>query len=808
MAFAITSPATANISDNQTSLSVSWSGASIGTNWYVTLYLRINGITVASWQGVATATGTQTLAVSANVQALYNAAKGSSRTGAVSVYAENWVDGIPYTINSASKTGGTLTINYRISDLNLSEPLNSNIWNMDNIAGNLLSSSWSRTNSAFFARLKGYVNDVLVFNRYGFGTNSGTDVISLGYKDAIIAAMSGVSPASFRLDIVTQFDDGTADYEDLSYTASEVSGNYTRRSIGSTSSVTNSFYTLSTIAINNCTLSDATNTIPYTLTAFGSYAHTVKLFLRVGLLDTLIRTENLVAGVTSGNFSIGTTERSLILNAMPSTTTATIWAEVTTASYGSTNSQNVANTLTLDVSYKPTIGSVTWAEAMAYVKTALGYTTGTPFFLTAKSKIAFTVPVTNAIGATTAYIRVQFAGTDTSQASSPLTTDFLINSGSLAAMIIVTDSRGRSSTLTTALIVVRAYSYPIVSKFEVYRAISASGAYDPLGTFLRSIVQGSAFSVKALDGTTEKNWVKYKIDYRIKATGPFSNNTAFVSGGLTFGELTTSGVSSFLTINVYDVRIRVFDAFYDLDGNASTLEDTDDYAEGITILPYGEVSMMLGKKKMSVGKVHSGVGTVDLAEDSSGISVNADGIIQTNKQLKSSITSGTPPIVVTSPTKVQILNVEQVDGYDAGNASGNIPVSNGTLNTNLNADMLDGLQGVDLQDIVSYGSSGTNWWTKYKDGTLIKHGYFSVALNCGTARGGLYQTPDQTSTYDTTVPFTTRPVVTMSANNPSGYYSWFCLLTYSTTQWKWALFQPFALNTTFEVHYHAIGRWN
>src|SRR3990172_5620442 len=36
------------------------------------------------------------------------------------------------------------------------------------------------------------------------------------------------------------------------------------------------------------------------------------------------------------------------------------------------------------------------------------------------------------------------------------------------------------------------------------------------------------------------------------------------------------------------------------------------------------------------------------------------------------------------------INVDRVDGFDAGNASGNIPVSNGTLNTDLNADKVDG----------------------------------------------------------------------------------------------------------------------
>lgn len=36
------------------------------------------------------------------------------------------------------------------------------------------------------------------------------------------------------------------------------------------------------------------------------------------------------------------------------------------------------------------------------------------------------------------------------------------------------------------------------------------------------------------------------------------------------------------------------------------------------------------------------------------------------------------------------INVDRVDGYDAGNAAGNIPISNGVLNTNLNAEKLGG----------------------------------------------------------------------------------------------------------------------
>jgi hypothetical protein len=44
-----------------------------------------------------------------------------------------------------------------------------------------------------------------------------------------------------------------------------------------------------------------------------------------------------------------------------------------------------------------------------------------------------------------------------------------------------------------------------------------------------------------------------------------------------------------------------------------------------------------------------------------------------------------------------LINVDTVDGYHAGNASGNVPVSNGTVNTNLNSDLLDGQHGTFFQ---------------------------------------------------------------------------------------------------------------
>lgn len=62
-----------------------------------------------------------------------------------------------------------------------------------------------------------------------------------------------------------------------------------------------------------------------------------------------------------------------------------------------------------------------------------------------------------------------------------------------------------------------------------------------------------------------------------------------------------------------------------------------------------------------------------------------------SSQIASSVATGTAPLSVASTTKVTNLNADYLDGYTAGNASGNIPISNGTVNTNLNADLLDGM---------------------------------------------------------------------------------------------------------------------
>lgn len=64
------------------------------------------------------------------------------------------------------------------------------------------------------------------------------------------------------------------------------------------------------------------------------------------------------------------------------------------------------------------------------------------------------------------------------------------------------------------------------------------------------------------------------------------------------------------------------------------------------------------------------------------------------------------------------LDADSVDGYSPGNASGNIPLSNGTVNANLNADLLDGRHAGNVNgDIpISNGSVNANLNADLLDG--------------------------------------------------------------------------------------------
>jgi hypothetical protein len=80
------------------------------------------------------------------------------------------------------------------------------------------------------------------------------------------------------------------------------------------------------------------------------------------------------------------------------------------------------------------------------------------------------------------------------------------------------------------------------------------------------------------------------------------------------------------------------------------------------------------------------------------------------------------------------LDADLLDGRHSGNATGNIPLSNGTLNTNLNADYLDGQHGSSYQPRMAVTSSTTGATTYL---TTVCQNYSGGAVTISTGGAGV-----------------------------------------------------------------------
>lgn len=142
-----------------------------------------------------------------------------------------------------------------------------------------------------------------------------------------------------------------------------------------------------------------------------------------------------------------------------------------------------------------------------------------------------------------------------------------------------------------------------------------------------------------------------------------------------------------------------------IDGNGNVGIGTTNPLYNLHVVGSGYFSTTLnvGSSLGVTGTITSGLingQTISAAANFTGTLVAATSL--SAPRLISTVAIGTAPLTVTSTTKVANLNVDFLDGYQSGNASGNIPISNGTLNTNLNADLLDGYHGASASTINTY----------------------------------------------------------------------------------------------------------
>jgi hypothetical protein len=107
------------------------------------------------------------------------------------------------------------------------------------------------------------------------------------------------------------------------------------------------------------------------------------------------------------------------------------------------------------------------------------------------------------------------------------------------------------------------------------------------------------------------------------------------------------------------------------------------------------------------------------------------------KTLQSDVATGTAPLIVASTTEVANLRsatATAIAGKTIGNANGNIPLSNGTVCTNLNADKIDGknlvLVAVDAVVVNSGATQTINLRTSQQHNHYLHPSVYSNSVSC------------------------------------------------------------------------------
>lgn len=346
-----------------------------------------------------------------------------------------------------------------------------------------------------------------------------------------------------------------------------LSGTYYGDVTASGSGVFNSIARASTISSVTASVSvNGTNAVTVNITrAASSFTHTV--------VFSFGSYSNTVTGVgTSTSYAIPVSW----LNAIPNATSGTATVTVTTYSGGTKIGSAVSKsfTVTAPSTVVPTISAVTIAEAVSGLAAQFGG------YVQNKSKLAVSITAAGVYSSTIKSYKTTIQGANFTAAA--FTSGVLAKSGTSNVVITVTDSRGRTATVTRS-ITVAAYTAPKISSFQGLRCL-ANGTENYDGTYLNAAVN---FSISAVNN---KNTCSYTIEYKLKSAAAWTTLTSGAVYALNQNVISASG---FLNAdNSYDIRLTVKDFF-------STVRSSVEIPTAFTLIDYNANGRAIAFGKVS-----------------------------------------------------------------------------------------------------------------------------------------------------------------------------------------------------------------
>ena len=229
---------------------------------------------------------------------------------------------------------------------------------------------------------------------------------------------------------------------------------------------------------------------------------------------------------------------------IPNTTSGTLTIRCTTKN-GATviGTKTALVTVKVPDTFTPTINEVKHAEA------AVGLPVGIGAYVRSKSKVKVDIKAVGIYGSTIKSYSSTFLGKTYTGES--FTTDAVGDSGTLSIVTTVTDSRGRTESMTTSFTALN-YAPPQITLFEV-RRYNASGAADPDGIYARIRL---SYGVTSLNS---KNTASVKVEYKRSTNSTWSTLTTGTA--LSLYTTLTPQSPTFSTDYQWDFKVTLTDAF-------------------------------------------------------------------------------------------------------------------------------------------------------------------------------------------------------------------------------------------------------
>lgn len=253
---------------------------------------------------------------------------------------------------------------------------------------------------------------------------------------------------------------------------------------------------------------------------------------------------------------------------------------------------------------QPTIASITVAEANGTVSTNIGA------FVKTQSRLNLAISgAVGAYGSTIVSYKLQYENQIFNAQSGQTTT--LANSGTIPVTATVTDSRGRSGTLT-ANVIVQNYAPPTITNLDLKRALS-TGTLNEEGTYIKAAFKADVSSLVV--SSTQKNTLTYRVYTRLRGATSWDLKSTVTPAGITFNSSVLVG-TAYLAANSYEVQVQVTDKL----GNTAVIVGTVavgsifmDWAEGLGLGKFWERGMLDVKGLIyQNGGMVAAVGEIDI----------------------------------------------------------------------------------------------------------------------------------------------------------------------------------------------------